>query len=171
MISRAYVIPPAIIAGVVAGSALWLVFIAVYKLLLKRLRPRRRQQVEGGIGEEGSDEDIASAEAKNNNSLHQIASIPRARLSSSVHGSSSKGAISAGSLKKTDRSMTTTSTSSSSVVKVNPSPSSSSSPSGGTSSGNSRGSPRSALQDSGRESGTPSPASSEMEMGSLAAKR
>ena len=74
MFSRTYIIPPAIIAGVVAGSAMWLIFIAVYKLLLKRLRPRLQQREATGV--EG-----AEAESTNNNSeLHQIATIPRARL-------------------------------------------------------------------------------------------
>ena len=78
--SRTYIIPPAIIAGVVAGSAMWLLFIAVYKLLLKRLRPRRQQrEATGG----GSVEVAEEATNNNNDGLMQIATIPRARLANS----------------------------------------------------------------------------------------
>ena len=167
MSCRTYIIPPAIVAGVVAGAAMWLVFIAFYKLLLKRLRTRGS----GGV-EEG---EVA---ATNNNDLRQIAAIPRARLASKQP---QRSELASESNSNKAASLKTTELSTSSVVKVNPSSSSSpsgSGPGGASSStaaaaaGNSRGSPKgSALRDSGRESGSPSvsPASSDMEMGAIAA--
>ncbi len=157
-----YIVPPACLAGFVAGFFLWFVFVVAYKTcttrILPKLRQRRRQQSQStaGEGDEEAGDDRMEAGLRTEASL-QIDPIPRAKLASSVHGKNSTS-----SSRRDETSLTPNGSG-----KERTSSSSSSSGAEGVSSGGSSGQ----TTDSGRESGSPSPASSEIEVSAAADKK
>ena len=132
---RVYIIPPACLAGFLCGFFLWFLYIILYKLFRTHVLPKLRRPSSNNEGvEAGEADDNAEIGIK---TTIQIDPIPRAKLTSSVLNSSK----------------TKTSKEPNGGEKERTSSSSSSSGRGSN-----------GLTDSGRESGSPSPASSELEV-------